>query len=487
MKKIFIAITVAVLAVIAAPAFAAMNPFMDVPASHWAYDAVAQLAARGVVSGYPDGSYKGPQPATRYEIASIIARALALIDFDKADRQDAELMRRLIVEFSDELDALGVRAATLESRFGEMDKDLGGWKLSGVLEFNANFGTDDMMFGTIGKNDFDMDKYRIFLDRRINDTTSFHARLGRGDVPGQLGGDLNMAWEYYYITTNIGYDIMLDAGSITVDFEDDLGLIGDDSSYIGDWTLNGFLLRKDWGMANIKLLAARNNDWELTWPEDDPELYKWESFVFGANLDFVINEMFQTGAYGYYQTSDLAEEFDSRLDLAIYAKFMFHPSIEFKGVYYYQNIADKEDNGSAWKVILAADQDLLKFTSLQLEYAQIDNDYWLENNPYTKYGFDPYEVIPILGSGYCRTRVMGVYAEQKWGDTKWDSWARFYHFDFSAVCPETGEPVPNANNYGLGVNYQLNPAVQFGLGFDYVDWGDFGDDHVIRFSTVVSF
>ncbi|MCL2683916.1 MAG: S-layer homology domain-containing protein, partial [Synergistaceae bacterium] len=65
MKKLIIAVTAVVLAAVAAPAFAAMNPFMDVPASHWAYDAVAQLASRGIVSGYPDGTFKGPQPATR--------------------------------------------------------------------------------------------------------------------------------------------------------------------------------------------------------------------------------------------------------------------------------------------------------------------------------------------------------------------------------------------------------------------------------------
>ena len=41
--------------------YAAANPFEDVPADHWAYDAVAQLAADGVIEGYGDGTYRGDQ------------------------------------------------------------------------------------------------------------------------------------------------------------------------------------------------------------------------------------------------------------------------------------------------------------------------------------------------------------------------------------------------------------------------------------------
>jgi hypothetical protein len=93
------------LVALAAPASAAANPVMDVPLHHWSYDAIGQLAARGVLSGYPDGTYKGKQPTTRYEMASALARALALTDMTKADKQDVEMLKRLVVEFKDELDA----------------------------------------------------------------------------------------------------------------------------------------------------------------------------------------------------------------------------------------------------------------------------------------------------------------------------------------------------------------------------------------------
>ncbi len=90
---------------VSATAFAA-NPFSDVPAGHWAYAAVAKLAAAGIVDGYPDGTYKGDRTMTRYEMAQIVAKALAKGAIGADDR--------LVGEFADELDNLGVRVAKLE-------------------------------------------------------------------------------------------------------------------------------------------------------------------------------------------------------------------------------------------------------------------------------------------------------------------------------------------------------------------------------------
>jgi hypothetical protein len=59
-RKIIRAVTVfmisaSFIAAIPISAYAASNPFADVPASHWAYDSIASLASRGVISGYPEG------------------------------------------------------------------------------------------------------------------------------------------------------------------------------------------------------------------------------------------------------------------------------------------------------------------------------------------------------------------------------------------------------------------------------------------------
>ena len=90
---------------ISATAFAA-NPFSDVPQGHWAYVAIVELASEGVVTGYPDGTFKGNATMTRYEMAQIVAKALAKGSINDNDA--------LVAEFADELDNLGVRVAKLE-------------------------------------------------------------------------------------------------------------------------------------------------------------------------------------------------------------------------------------------------------------------------------------------------------------------------------------------------------------------------------------
>ena len=92
---------------VSATAFAA-NPFSDVPAGHWAYASVAKLAAAGIVDGYPDGTFKGDNLMTRYEMAQIVAKAYAKGAIGADDK--------LMAEFADELDNLGVRVAKLEKK-----------------------------------------------------------------------------------------------------------------------------------------------------------------------------------------------------------------------------------------------------------------------------------------------------------------------------------------------------------------------------------
>jgi len=114
MKKTLIsALTTAIVVGAASTTFAAANPFSDVPADSWAYDAVAQLAKDGVVDGYGDGTYRGEQSMTRYEMAQIIARAMAKQDVSAADKA---MIDKLAAEFSDELSNLGVRVSNLEKK-----------------------------------------------------------------------------------------------------------------------------------------------------------------------------------------------------------------------------------------------------------------------------------------------------------------------------------------------------------------------------------
>ena len=109
-KTVAAALAAAFVMGVGSTTFAAANPFSDVPAGHWAYQSVAKLAAEGVIEGYGDGTYRGDRNITRYEMAQMIAKAMAK---NPSGASKAEL-DRLAAEFRDELDALGVRVAELE-------------------------------------------------------------------------------------------------------------------------------------------------------------------------------------------------------------------------------------------------------------------------------------------------------------------------------------------------------------------------------------
>ena len=112
-RKIFSALTTALVVGAASTTFAAANPFSDVPAGHWAYDAVTQLAADGIVEGYGDGTYLGNKTITRYEMAQMVAKAMAKSS-DNVSGADKAALDRLAAEFQDELNNLGVRVSELE-------------------------------------------------------------------------------------------------------------------------------------------------------------------------------------------------------------------------------------------------------------------------------------------------------------------------------------------------------------------------------------
>ena len=131
MKKTLVsALTTALVVGAASTTFAAANPFADVPADHWAYDAVAQLVQDGVVNGYSaDGTFKGDQSMSRYEMAQIVAKAMA--KSDAADNNNKALIDKLAAEFSDELANLGVRVADLEAKTDNV-------KWQGMIRYDWN-------------------------------------------------------------------------------------------------------------------------------------------------------------------------------------------------------------------------------------------------------------------------------------------------------------------------------------------------------------
>jgi len=111
-KRLIASLAAAMVLGIAGTSFAATNPYTDLPAKHWAYDSVLKLTQAGIVDGYGDGTYKGDKVITRYEMAQMVAKAMA--KSDKADATQKAQIDKLAIEFAEELNTMGVRVTTLE-------------------------------------------------------------------------------------------------------------------------------------------------------------------------------------------------------------------------------------------------------------------------------------------------------------------------------------------------------------------------------------
>ena len=229
---------------VTASAYAA-NPFSDVPAGHWAYDAVNKLAAEGVVDGYPDGTYGGDKLMTRYEMAQIVAKAMA-----KGANVD-----KLAAEFADELDSLGVRVANLEKKadnvkvtgeirysYRDVDGDVNGnesvlrsrlwvngqinedWSYTGMFENNQDFGNET--------GDDEIDFARAYVEGRVGGLDIVAGRYNEVTFSGNiLDANLDMAKVSYGDKVKVSAAAGKAYDSVEVD---DANLLdSDDRIYIG--------------------------------------------------------------------------------------------------------------------------------------------------------------------------------------------------------------------------------------------------------------
>ena len=197
MKKQFAAIFAATAVLGVTTAFAA-NPFSDVTPDSWAYQAVSQLAAAGIVNGYPDGTFKGQNDITRYEMAQMIAKAMA--NQDRANAEQQAMINRLADEFSNELNNLGVRVARLEDRVGNV-------KVTG----DARLRYQDAEHA---KSKFDA-RARVQFNAKVNDRTDAVVRLSSGSFElgnSQNGGNANATIDRAYVNHKFGERVSLKAG-----------------------------------------------------------------------------------------------------------------------------------------------------------------------------------------------------------------------------------------------------------------------------------
>ena len=214
MKKILALAAVAALTA-GVSAYAA-NPFSDVTADDWAYQAVSDLSAQGVVEGYPDGTFKGERNMTRYELAQIVARLMAKEDQLNAEQQAT--LDKLAGEYADELANLGVRVSNLEKKVGNIY-----WSGDARMRYQDKARAADNWDG----------RMRIHVKGQVNDSTYAFATLDstmkyKGDDAGKSVATRLL------VNHNFGKDVAVTLGRQGVVFGNQGGwLYGDYSGYDG--------------------------------------------------------------------------------------------------------------------------------------------------------------------------------------------------------------------------------------------------------------
>jgi len=266
---------------VTASAYAA-NPFSDVPAGHWAYDSVNKLAAAGIVDGYGNGTFGGDRLMTRYEMAQIVAKAMA-----KGANVD-----RLAAEFADELDSLGVRVAALEKKSDNV-------KITGEARFRY---ADSKGKGNVADSYVGDLRSRIWITGQVNDDWSYTGMIQNiQDFAGDYTGDKKTYFQRAYVQGKLG-GMAVTAGRYNAFFADgniyDNRADGVELSY-GD-------------KVKLSLAAGKATD-EIT------KLYVLEGTTGGNYAGGALSADFGAvnATAGYYNFKDILEK-DSGIDNAIW-------------------------------------------------------------------------------------------------------------------------------------------------------------------------
>ena len=297
-------------------AFAA-NPFSDVTPQDWAYQAVAQLASQGIVNGYPDGTFKGQHNITRFEMAQMVAKAMA-----RQDRVDAEqnaIINRLANEFATELNNLGVRVSTLENKVGNFS-----FTGDARLRYQNSKKEDTNTY----KSKFDY-RARVQFEATVNDNTKAVVRLA-GEKDGEKdefgsAGNPKTSLDHVYVQHNFGkyatatagrQDLVIGNGLVYDDyFEGAVGTVGKDklnASVAYGYLMGGEnegLERKDNVQTTVYQLNAMPTE-KVTVKGFYADLHKkGENSVYGTSLDLKLGKkVWVGGEYAKQETKGAAGE-----------------------------------------------------------------------------------------------------------------------------------------------------------------------------------
>ena len=169
-----------------------VSQLRDVQPTDWAFQALQSLVERyGCIAGYPDGTFRGNRPLTRYEFAAglnaCLDRITELIGPDGIDEGTMSTIRRLQEEFQAELATLRGRVDALEARTAELEANQ--FSTTTKLQGEVVFGIADTFGGDAVTETGEDDSQTVFQQRvRLNFVTSFtgkdtlYTRLDMGNA-----------------------------------------------------------------------------------------------------------------------------------------------------------------------------------------------------------------------------------------------------------------------------------------------------------------
>lgn len=195
-----------------------VSELVDVDPNVWAYKALKELVEKyDVLEGYPDNTFRGNKPATRYELAQALYEVLKVVDLAKADPGDVETVGKLSNEYDKELAAIRNRLAALEGRVSALESDSsttnGSWtdkiKVSGdltnILQTDWGNGRNKGTWGT---------RARVGIDATlISDDGTTTGHLGDGIAHIRLNAGNGGPGSFGFHTSGNNFNDVLFDGS----------------------------------------------------------------------------------------------------------------------------------------------------------------------------------------------------------------------------------------------------------------------------------
>ena len=413
---------------VTASAYAA-NPFSDVPAGHWAYDSINKLAAAGVIDGYGDGTFGGDKLMTRYEMAQIVAKAMA----------KGASVERLAAEFADELDNLGVRVANLEKKADNV-------KITGELRFRyvnqdgamfkQDYGEGYRVLGNASNHVADL-RSRIWINGMINDDWTYTGMLQNTQDLSDHAGNEDTKFQRAYVDGKLGgmavragrYNLVIADGNIYDTRADGLEL-----SYGNNVKVKGFV-----GKATDDITVVPYMDIQRM-PEEKT-LFTGDITNGGKYWGLAVEGELAKGlkaTAGYTQFKDMGTGFAESLGADALPDYFYGKTDIDNGIWH-AGLSYDIGHFNLSAMYLKGDLSADKFNVMNDDGINKDIDRYLDDD-----GF-------VIGLSY-----KGAKAEDA---GSWGAWAKYYDQGAQTYVAHTTDAntfgMTGFKGFGVGANYTL--------------------------------